>query len=317
MAEAIAFTSDLWTSSVNNAAFLSFTGHWISENFKLNHAVLNMAHFPELHTSENIKIELLQSVTKWDIPVSKIQAIVHDNGANMVKGVKETISFRTLLHTYSPAGYTKLESIQSELGLPKHKLIQDIQTRWNSTYYLLERLLEQKSAISVYISESRSVNFENLTSFQWETPQGTFSLTLPKLKGSVELCLEGLRLSLDEENEDSDPETPSKGLVYTMKPEPTEKQSKNATAQEIAKYTALAKADRKINPYEWWALSTNKNGFPILSKLAKRYLITPASSVYSERLFSEAGLLTRKSETDSLPTCRKIVFASQSASGGF
>lgn len=31
MAEAIAFTSDLWTSSVNNAAFLSFTGHWIPE----------------------------------------------------------------------------------------------------------------------------------------------------------------------------------------------------------------------------------------------------------------------------------------------
>ncbi|GBP05070.1 hypothetical protein EVAR_3407_1 [Eumeta japonica] len=49
-------------------------------------------------------------------------------------------------------------------------------------------------------------------------------------------------------------------------PEPTEKQSKNATAQEIAKYTALAKADRKINPYEWWALSTNKNGFPILKQ---------------------------------------------------
>lgn len=84
-AEAIAFTSDLWTSSVNNAAFLSFTGHWISENFKLNHAVLNMAHFPESHTSENIKRELLQCVTKWDIPITKIQAIVHDNGANMVK----------------------------------------------------------------------------------------------------------------------------------------------------------------------------------------------------------------------------------------
>ncbi|GBP02528.1 hypothetical protein EVAR_69636_1 [Eumeta japonica] len=65
---------------------------------------------------------------------------------------------------------------------------------------------------------------------------------------------EGLRLSLDEE---------MKILIQKLhpKPEPTEKQSKNATAQEIAKYTALAKADRKINPYEWWALSTNKNGF--------------------------------------------------------
>ncbi|KAK9730793.1 hypothetical protein QE152_g14222, partial [Popillia japonica] len=49
--------------------------------------------------------------------------------------------------------------------------------------------------------------------------------------------------------------------------QPTEEQPKNATAEEIAHYIALAKADRKINPYEWWALSINKNRFPILSKL--------------------------------------------------
>ncbi|GBP03450.1 Zinc finger BED domain-containing protein 4 [Eumeta japonica] len=136
----------------------------------------------------------------------------------------------------------------------------------------------------------------------------------------------------NEENEDSDPETPSKrSRLYNEgenvdsqthklfwacfeesaieQPEPTEKQSKNATAQEIAKYTALAKADRKINPYEWWALSTNKNGFPILSKLAKRYLITPASSVYSERLFTEAGLLYEKKRNRLAPErAEKIVF---------
>ncbi|KAK9703794.1 hypothetical protein QE152_g29130 [Popillia japonica] len=92
-------------------------------NNVLPHAVLNMAHFPESHTSENIKRELLQCVTKWDIPITKIQAIVHDNGANMVKGVKETLlpSERCFIHT------------------------------------LLERLSEQKRAISVYISESRSL----------------------------------------------------------------------------------------------------------------------------------------------------------------
>ncbi|GBP87205.1 hypothetical protein EVAR_67056_1 [Eumeta japonica] len=114
---------------------------------------------------------------------------------------------------------------------------------------------------------------------------------------------EGLRLSLDEENEDSDPETPSKrSRLYNEgenvdsqthelfwacfeesaieQPEPTEKQSKNATAQEIAKYTALAKDDRKINPYEWWVLSTNKNGFPILTT-ARILLIQPPSRAVS------------------------------------
>ncbi|GBP13638.1 Zinc finger protein 26 [Eumeta japonica] len=97
----------------------------------------------------------------------------------------------------------------------------------------------------------------------------TFSFDATQAERIQSCVREGLRLSLDEENEDSDPETPSKRsrLYNEEQPEPTEKQSKNATAQEIAKYTALAKADRKINPYEWWALSTNKNGFPILNDI--------------------------------------------------
>lgn len=53
-----------------------------------------MVHFPESHTSENIKREL-----------TKIRVIVQDKGMNMVKGVKgNSTSFREVLHTYSPAG---------------------------------------------------------------------------------------------------------------------------------------------------------------------------------------------------------------------
>lgn len=77
--------------------------------------------------------------------------LVINNALDNSSPIKETLtSARRIVTHCNHSEYTKL--IQSELGLPKHILIQDIQTHWNSTYHLLQRPSEQKRAISVYIS---------------------------------------------------------------------------------------------------------------------------------------------------------------------
>jgi hypothetical protein len=41
---AVSLTSDIWTYSYNNESFISFTSHWISEDFKQQHCTLNIRH---------------------------------------------------------------------------------------------------------------------------------------------------------------------------------------------------------------------------------------------------------------------------------
>ncbi|CAB5383759.1 unnamed protein product [Rhizophagus irregularis] len=56
---------------------------------------------------------------------------------------------------------------------------------------------------------------------------------------------------------------------------------------EVANYLALPKIHHDDCPLTWWRI--NKTRFPVLSKLARKYLAIPATSTLSERLFSEAG----------------------------
>jgi hypothetical protein len=59
--------------------------------------------------------------------------------------------------SHSALANTKLSQLQEQNNLPKHKLIENVPTRWNSVFLMLERILEQKKAIVVYCSESSTL----------------------------------------------------------------------------------------------------------------------------------------------------------------
>ena len=54
---------------------------------------------------------------------------------------------------HSPLACSHLEDIQKELNMPVKKLQQDVPTRWNSTYYMKQSLVEQKRALSAYAAD--------------------------------------------------------------------------------------------------------------------------------------------------------------------
>lgn len=61
---------------------------------------------------------------------------------------------------------------------------------------------------------------------------------------------------------------------------------------EINRYKTIPAVAESVNPLEWWRL--NGDEFPILSRMAKRYLAIPASSAASERAWSVLGNIFTK-----------------------
>ncbi|CAH1114075.1 unnamed protein product [Psylliodes chrysocephalus] len=70
-------------------------------------------------------------------------------------------------------------------------------------------------------------------------------------------------------------------------------------ANEIDYYLKTVRIDRSRDLYTWW--SVNSKHYPYLTKFAKVYLSASCSSVYSERLFSEAGLVYENKRNRLLP----------------
>ncbi|XP_065650271.1 zinc finger BED domain-containing protein 6-like [Hydra vulgaris] len=139
----------------------------------------------------------------WEIPHEKIHAVLTDNAANVMAAIKESNlgdkHLPCLIHTlqlciqkkifreqettsdaiavfralaghfhHSSSAVSKLKEIQSQLKLPEHKIFQDVSTRWSSTYYMLERFIEQKKTIALYCITRTQTNAKNPTENQWQ-----------------------------------------------------------------------------------------------------------------------------------------------------
>ncbi|CAH2103208.1 unnamed protein product [Euphydryas editha] len=192
--EWVSITTDIWTNAYKTCSLLSFTAHFIVKHQRLK-VILGACVLEQDHTSQYIEQKITEMVNNWSLN-GKIFLVLRDNAANMVcamRGKYESIG--CIAHTlqlvikqalfsdeetkkifkkcrkivghfrHSEQATRKLRECQKQCGLPEHTLVQDVDVRWNSTYLMLQKLLEQKNAVNLYIVEHGKI--DTLLSNEW------------------------------------------------------------------------------------------------------------------------------------------------------
>ncbi|CAH1107911.1 unnamed protein product [Psylliodes chrysocephalus] len=175
-AKSVTLTTDCWTS--------------------VNTILLECSCFPEAHTSVNLATELNKIVVTWGLE-NRILLAVTDNAANITKAIKDlkwrhfgcyarTINLiaedaiiiveplikkvRTLVAHFkrSTSAATKLVDIQKQYSKTPKKLLQDVRTRWNSTFYMVERILELEEVIRTVLALLDKENLPIIFVEEWQ-----------------------------------------------------------------------------------------------------------------------------------------------------
>ena len=178
-----AITTDMWTSRAKQA-FSAITVHYVTNEFKLQSHLLETREFPESHTGVNIAQEIEEVLGEWKLPLQGIIAATTDNGANITSAIEmlECPHLPCFSHTlqlaveqalkisevakmiakckrlvthfnHSSKSYYLLHQKQIALNHKQLSLIQDVVTRWNSVYYMVDRILHQQQPLCATLLE--------------------------------------------------------------------------------------------------------------------------------------------------------------------
>ncbi|TRY79435.1 hypothetical protein TCAL_05894, partial [Tigriopus californicus] len=186
-ASCVAITTDGW-SSRNMTAFLAITCHFFDEETStLECKIMDCSRIKGSHTAENLRSRILTSLVQYKVE-KKIVCAISDNAANIQKALG-TLSFphqpcyshllnlvvkKSLYAVIVLLLLISLRICTSSLVPTPKKLMAKVETRWNSTFMMLERFLECKNVLTLLFAgsffEGKSDGFKFFHS-EWDSIQ--------------------------------------------------------------------------------------------------------------------------------------------------
>ena len=91
-AKAFSATADMWTS-VTGDPYLSYTIHYINDEWELKTKCLQTLYFPTDHTGQNIADGLKDILSQWGLYASKQVCITTDNGSNFISAIRSHLAW--------------------------------------------------------------------------------------------------------------------------------------------------------------------------------------------------------------------------------
>ena len=122
----VALCVDIWSRKGLTASYLGITAHFFTRSDHKRHtATIAVRRLPSPHTAERVE-EIVDSVlTEWQIPRTKISAMLTDNGSNMIAAFRDWLD-----RMCSESEGTKiLNVIKVDQPLPPCPLVKKISTR--------------------------------------------------------------------------------------------------------------------------------------------------------------------------------------------
>ena len=218
----VALTTDIRTSRATQA-YITVTVHFITDDWAMESKVLSTQEMPERHTGVHISERLIDISKEWKL-YDKVSAVVRDNASNMVLAtelIEDWGDLGCFGHTLQLAvnaglnlneisrltaavkkivGHFKhsvvamgaLRDRQASMNIPKHSLLQGVSTRWNSTYLMCDRLLEQRWAVYAVIHDEKvtpsNKRYLDLKPDQWDLLAQLVVVLKPLQVATTALC---------------------------------------------------------------------------------------------------------------------------------
>jgi hypothetical protein len=209
----LSITADIWTETTNTRSFLGATAHYI-HNYKFCNVFICLEELDAAHTAEYIKERLLNVCEDWNIAVPKIAALITDNGANITKASADLVGKSRNLPCFShtlnlvASKVCDIENIAPLVSSVKAivtffrqsvsaadelrkvtnlRPIASVPTRWNSTYFMLQRFMDIRNEIgTVLLKFPRSPRM--LTAAELQQVEEVLQLLSPLEQASTEMC---------------------------------------------------------------------------------------------------------------------------------
>uniref|UniRef100_A0A8C5WL28 BED-type domain-containing protein n=1 Tax=Leptobrachium leishanense TaxID=445787 RepID=A0A8C5WL28_9ANUR len=188
--------------------FLALSAHWAvfdsgdQPSISRKHAVLCVKSFPKEFNESNIQQELVRQVNLWLSPNTLCPGFFISSGdfslIHAIKGANFSyvssfphslnllildffqsnrfitgmlaVARKVCSHfAHSAWAGKRLRELQHQYNLPKHSLKQETVQHWTSTFYMLQRLLEQQRAVQEYLAKhTLEVADDLLTPSHWK-----------------------------------------------------------------------------------------------------------------------------------------------------